>query len=162
MLSVAVYQACKKLMRSGLANRRTFVGCTEEEEIAGIDEQLGITLPTSYRDFLKVMGRDADGFLVGSDYRYPTILTFREWAEKELREFVPGYVLPPSAFVFFSHQGYNLLWFDCLAAADPPVVLFSEMEKEPRIVAESFSAWLLMAVEDDIAACRELGELGGT
>jgi hypothetical protein len=157
MISVAVETAQRELIAAGLAfDEADFRGCTEEE-IQSIEDRFRIHLPTSYRDFLRVMGHDAGDFLVGSDYVFPKMLGFRGGAEELLRKSGSGFTLPPTAFVFFSHQGYTYEWFDCNdREADPPVILFTELEGEPRKVSESFSAWLLGAVDDDIAANREL------
>jgi hypothetical protein len=64
--------------------------------------------------------------------------------------------LPPNAFVFFSHQGYSYAWFNCHVHDDPPVFLFTDRDQESNTISPSFSTWLLSAVDDDIAAYREL------
>jgi hypothetical protein len=157
MMSIAVDRARQKLMEAGLAFQGDFKGCTEQE-ILSLEDHFRVQLPASYRDFLTVMGRYAGAFLVGSDYSYPKMFGFRAGAEALLQIWRPDITLPATAFVFFSHQGYNYEWFNCRHHADdPPVVLFTEeLEKKPRTVAESFSAWLLGAVDDDIAAYRGL------
>jgi hypothetical protein len=156
MLSVAVRTAQQKLMASGLGFEGSFEGCTEEE-IRVVEEHFAIQLPASYRDFLSVMGHKAGYFLQGSDYTYPKMLGFRKAADKVLRRCNPDYRMSATLFVFISHQDYSFLWFDCNdPTGDPPVFLFTEQEKEPRKVSDSFSAWLLFAVEDDIASYQKL------
>jgi hypothetical protein len=157
MIACAVKTAQNKLMEAGFAFEGDFIGCTQME-ILSIEDRFAIQLPSCYRDFLGVMGRRAGAlFLAGSDYSFPTVLRFRNDAEELLRKCLPEFKLPPTVFVFISHQGYNYSWFNCgKPADDPPVFLFTEGEKEPRMVSDSFSTWLLSAVDDDIAAYREL------
>jgi hypothetical protein len=150
--------AKSKLMEAGLAAPNSFQGCTDEE-IRSLESQLSIRLPKCYRDFLAVMGRAAGKFLVGTDYSFPKMLDFRKDAEALLRVNQSDFKLPPTAFVFIFHQGYTFLFFRCDDGADdPPVLMFTEADKAPRKVFDSFTAWLLTAVEDDIAAYRDLKE----
>jgi hypothetical protein len=156
MTCTAVTTARSKLLEAGLAGPESLKGCTEEE-IKSLDRQFSFHLPRCYRDFLSVMGRGAGDFLVGTDYSFPKMLEFRKDAEGLLRTSQADFELPSTAFVFMFHQGYTFLFFDCHDDPDdPPVFMFTEGEREPRKVSESFSAWLLTAVEDDIAAHREV------
>jgi hypothetical protein len=156
MICTAVKTAKSKLLEAGLAGPNSFEGCTEEE-IQCLEARFSLHLPKCYRDFLVVMGRAAGKFLVGTDYSFPKMLDFRKEAEGLLRTSQSNFKLSPTAFVFMFHQGYTFLFFDCHGDPDdPPVLMFTEAENEPREVANSFSSWLLTAVEDDIAAYREL------
>jgi hypothetical protein len=156
MICTAVKTAKSKLLESGLAGRDSFKGCTEEE-IDSLECRFALRLPQCYRDFLAVMGRSAGDFLVGTDYSFPKMLEFRKDAEGLLQTSQSDFKLPSTAFVFMFHQGYTFLFFDCSDDSDDPLVfMFTEAEKEPRKVSDSFSAWLLTAVDDDIAAYREL------
>jgi hypothetical protein len=156
MICTAVKTAKSKLLESGLAGRDSFKGCTEEE-IDSLECWFALRLPQCYRDFLAVMGRSAGDFLVGTDYSFPKMLEFRKDAEGLLQTSQSDFKLPSTAFVFMFHQGYTFLFFDCSDDSDDPLVfMFTEAEKEPRKVSDSFSAWLLTAVDDDIAAYREL------
>src|SRR5207253_1491716 len=76
MVSTAAQAAQNKLMEAGLAFPGDFRGCTEQE-IVSIEDHCRVRLPASYRDFLRVMGRRAGDFLVGSDYSFPGLLGFR-------------------------------------------------------------------------------------
>lgn len=154
--STAVRTAQSKLLEAGLANPDSLRGCTEQE-IKCIESRFALRLPRCYRDFLLIMGRSAGEFLVGTDYSYPKVFAFRNDAEELLRTNRSDIKLSPSSFVFMFHQGHTFLYFHCNDDSDdPPVFMFTEIEKEPRKVADSFSAWLLTAVEDDISAYREL------
>jgi hypothetical protein len=160
MFCTAVKTAQSNLVESGLAMADSFKGCTEDE-IKSLERRFSLRLPQCYRHFLAVMGREAGRFLVGTDYSFSWMLRFdfRKAAEKLLQTSQSDFKLPPTAFVFLFHQGYTFLFFDCHNDPDdPPVFMFTEEEKEPRKVSDSFSVWLLTAVEDDIAAYRELKE----
>ena len=157
MICTAVKTAKSKLVEAGLAGSNSFEGCTEEE-IRSLEARFSVRLPKCYRDFLAVMGRAAGEFLVGTDYSFPKMLEFRKDAEGLLGTSQSTFKLSSTAFVFMFHQGYTFLFFDCHHGPDdPPVLMFTEAENEPREVANSFSGWLLTAVEDDIAANQELG-----
>ncbi|HKI33759.1 MAG TPA: SMI1/KNR4 family protein [Gemmataceae bacterium] len=154
MICTAVNTATSKLVQTGLAGPDSFQGCMGEE-VKSLEGQFSLRLPQCYRDFLSVMGRAAGEFLLGTDYSFPKMLGFRKDAEGLLQTSQSNFKLPPTAFVFMFHQGYTVLFFDCHDDPDdPPVFMFTEAEKEPRKIADSFSAWLLIAVEDDIAASR--------
>ena len=156
MLCKAVKTATSKLLKAKLAAPGSFQGCAEEET-QSLERRFLLRLPPCYQDFLAVMGRAAGDFLVGTDYSFPGILEFRQSAEELLRTSQSGFELPPSAFVFLFDQGYTFLFFDCQDGPEgPPVFMFTGAEKSPRQVSDSFSVWLLAAVEDDIAAFREL------
>jgi hypothetical protein len=156
VISDTVQTAQDRLAEAGLAFPGDFQGCTEQE-VLSIEEHFRIQLPRCYRDFLTVMGRYAGDFLVGSDYSFPKLVQIGEGAVALLRRCLPRFTLPRTAFVFFSHQGYTYEWFKCqYRDDDPPVVMFTELEREPRMISNSFSAWLLSAVDADIAASRAL------
>jgi hypothetical protein len=156
MICTALETAKRKLLDAGLAGPNSFAGCTEEE-VQSIEARFSIRLPKCYRDFLVVMGRTAGEFLVGTDYSFPKMLEFRKGAEELIQTCQSNFKLSSTAFVFMFHQGYTFLFFDCHGDPDdPPVLMFTETGNEPREVANSFSSWLLVAVEDDIVANREL------
>lgn len=158
MIAKSIQAAKNELIEGGLASQEEFVGCSSEE-IVSIEHHLGICLPNSYKEFLRVMGHSAGAFLAGTDYAFPKMLAFRPPAEQVLRNSHSDYQLPLTAFVFMFHQGYTFLFFDCQSPHDdPPVFMFTEMEKIPRMIADHFSAWVVSAVEDDITAYRELNQ----
>lgn len=156
MISAKIEAAKTKLIQSGLAEIDTTIGCSEQE-IASVEEAFSLSLPKEYRDFLRMMGREAGKFLVGTDYSFPTLLEFREDAERLLIENHADFGLSLTNFVFMFHQGYTFLFFDCKNGSDdPPVFLYTESEAAVRQVGESFSEWLNVAIEDDIVAYTDL------
>jgi hypothetical protein len=152
----AVNKARNRLLEAGLANPACFVGCTETE-IKSLEDRFSVRLPKCYRGFLKAMGRAAGEFLGGSDYCWGELPGFRKAAEDLLRGLSAGVKLSDKHFVFLFHQGYTFLFFDCHESPDdPPVHMFTETGREPVRISDTFSDWLMMAVEDDIAATRDL------
>jgi hypothetical protein len=147
-----------RLLGSGLASSTTVRGCTESE-VAVVESRLDLRLPAVYRDFLLTMGRAAGEFLVGSDYSFPKLLTFRDAAAKLLHRWNSLFALSSAAVVFLFHQGHTFLFFDTQANLDdPPVFMFTETESGVQQVFDSFSAWLIAALEDDIAILKELSD----
>jgi hypothetical protein len=158
MTCTAVIEARQKLMESGLAPPDSFKGCTEKQ-IRLIESRASLRLPKCYRDFLAVMGVSAGNFLAGNDYCFPFVLKFRKSAEALLQSYQASFRLPAPAFVFIISQGCAFLFFYCEdSVEDPPVFMFTEDDSEPRRVFDSFSSWLLTAVEKDIALYQELKE----
>lgn len=149
----------RRLVESGLLCAGSAIGCSETE-IAQLEREAGVVLPASYRFFLAQAGRRAGQFFQGTDFLYPELLALREYAEDLLVETARHWTLQPQDFVFAMHQGYQFLFFTCDGAADPPVFSFLEGESGPRVVASSYSAWFLGAVEDEISNARECGEIG--
>ena len=152
----AVSEAMQKLVDGGLASPPSFQGCTGQQ-ISLIEKRFGLLLPSCYKDFLSAMGHNAGEFLVGTDYSYPKMLEFRKEADELLRTCKSEFTLPPSAFVFMFSQGYTFVFFDCNHDFhDPSVFMFTETDTEPDKIANSFSEWLIRAVDGDIEIYKSL------
>ncbi|HUY93451.1 MAG TPA: SMI1/KNR4 family protein [Pirellulales bacterium] len=147
----------ERLRSTGLAAADATRGCTKEE-IAEIESTLRVRLPNAYREFLRLCGKQAGEFLLGTDWTFPTILALKESAAALLRECDVPRELSPSAFVFAMHQGYQFLFFDCQSGQDPAVFRFIEGDQSARQVFDSFSNWFRQCAEDEIAAQAELNE----
>jgi len=145
----SVKYAVDRLTQTGLTDSDTLVGCSREA-IGELQTKLNVQLPASYIDFLQSMGRMAGEFMVGTDYSIDRLVSFRDAAEKLFR--AKGLSFAESEFVFASHQGYTFLYFNTACGEDPPVLMLTESESLPTQIAQSFSEWLRMAVEDDIEA----------
>ena len=129
-------------------------GCTPEE-IAQVEAQARLTLPATYKDFLSHLGVSAGRFLQGSDFA----VTQLPGANRHARELVQsaGSVLPPTAFVFLMHQGYEFLFFDTAEGGDPEVFRFEE-GGDIQKVGMTFSTWFLQTANDEIRVWRNLGQ----
>ncbi len=136
------------IIAGGLAAGDEIAGCTEQE-IGALEAAFGRPLPSSYRAFLAVMGKGAGEFMRGTDMFHEHLAGLRAAAESLGLKSRPPVELRPTDWVFAMHQGYQFLYFDASAGADPAV--FHVMEGEgPKPVAASFSDWLDGAIEDEI------------
>ncbi|MEH2196707.1 SMI1/KNR4 family protein [Nostoc sp.] len=119
-------------------------------EIIQFERQNGITLPSNYKDFLKMMGHGAGKFLRGSDCFYQHLPQIQKWAKELLVENDFPEALPEDAFVFFMHQGYQFSFFRLSEGDNPPTYSYCEGQQEPYFVKshDTFSDFL--AVEIDL------------
>jgi hypothetical protein len=114
-------------------------------EVEELERNAGLPLPAAYRAYLLIAGRQPPSAWVGTDCTVSHLPELRGWAEDLLREGgQPS--LPPDAFVFLMHQGYQFMYFLADGCSDDPPV-FYYLEGEPQVVRkfERFS--------DLVAAC---------
>ena len=83
------------------------------------------TMPAVYQYFLERCGKGAGRWMVGSDCFYPAVVQLNRWASELLTENGLG-PLPPGAFVFWMHQGYQFAYFEMDGSEDPVVHYFAE------------------------------------
>jgi hypothetical protein len=141
--AATLQQLLEILGAAGVVDPSTVEGCSEAD-IAAVQAQAGGCLPMAYKIFLECMGRQAGGFLVGTDVFYPAVLNLRSWAQEMLEEGNSGFVLPDTAFVFLMHQGYQCLYFLMEGLSeDPPVFRVAE----GMTAAEQFAPSLSAAIE---------------
>jgi hypothetical protein len=127
-MSSRMQQLALDLQSAGLVRPTDLTGCNPDDILA-LEQKFGITLPETYCDWLRVMGRGAGHYLEGSDAFYPRLLELRSSAEELLIENGRPFFLPQDAFVFLMHQGYQFLYFRTAPPdADPPVILYLEGE----------------------------------
>ncbi|MEA5550511.1 SMI1/KNR4 family protein [Anabaena cylindrica UHCC 0172] len=124
------------------------VSCSDLE-IIQLEQQQGIILPSTYKDFLKMMGNGAGKFLRGSDCFYQHLPQIQEWAKQLLVENDFPQALPEDAFVFFMHQGYQFSFFRLSEGDNPPTYSYCEGQKEPYFVKihDQFSDFLAVEIE---------------
>jgi len=142
---------------AAIASRLGATGCTPSE-IAWVEADQGVRLPASYRELLRVMGRDLGGLLVGSTVTFPDILGARAWAVELVKENGVPHLLPASAAVVMLHQGYFMHFVDPAEGDDPPVRSWGEGQSgEPtaQLEAPNLLAWILM-IERSEAPYRRL------
>lgn len=145
----------RKLIEAGLASDADFVGCSDSE-ISQLEQQFKVKLPLAFTDFLRVMGKERDGFYAEASMSYP-FDDMRRIAIDLLNDV--NQRLSDTAFVFVERYGSAVLYFETNAGDDPPVYVCQEDGKSPSKVAASFSEWLNTAVDAHIAGCRKLEEL---
>lgn len=125
--------------------------CTEEE-VRSLEQQLGISLPDAYKEFLLWMGHGAGGLMRGSDCFFEHLFEIRAWAIELLQENNFPEPLPDDAFVFFMHQGYQFSFLRTSEGDDPPTYSYHEGENQTSFTRshERYSDFL--ATEIDIHA----------
>jgi len=101
-------------------------------EVEGLEDHLRVTLPTAYKAYLRIAGRHAPAAWVGSDCTVDKLPDLQEWGPELLRESGQP-PLPPQAFVFAMHQGYQFYYFLADGCSDDPPV-FYYLEGEPAVV----------------------------
>lgn len=150
-----IQKNAQRLIAGGLASAEDMRGCSDAD-IRQVDSLVDAKLPTAYKEFLKAMGRGAGAFLTGTDLFFPKLLELRGWAETLLSRTGSPFTLPPDSFVFLVHQGYQFMFFGLGQGDDPAVLHFEEGEDKPQVVFNHFTDWLAAAIEDEIAASRDL------
>jgi hypothetical protein len=128
-------------------------GCSAED-LARFQQDQKVELPLAYARFLAGVGRNMGEFLVGSDLWFRELPSQLETA-RALLEDDAGPELPPDAFVFCSHQGYQFLFFYLGEGPDPAVHYYLEGTARFDVVAPSFSSWLAGAVIDEFSGATE-------
>lgn len=112
-------------------SRRDARGCSNED-LARLALQCSVPLPETYRQFMQIAGKGVDDFLSGSDFTLEDLDGMRD-AANELLAGAGLAPLPPEAFVFTMHQGYQFFFFlnEC-------VYYYVEGASEPEKRFESF------------------------
>ncbi len=97
-------------------------GCSDDE-IAALEAHFNFRLPRAYRVFLSIMGHGTDNYEVGTDYTYNWLFDQTKYANELLDEknILP---MPPNAFAFSMHQGYQFCCFFVEEGIDDPSVFY--------------------------------------
>jgi SMI1-KNR4 cell-wall len=115
------------------------------DEVAALEQQLGVTFPMAYKAFLFILGRDGGSDFIGSDCTIRHLPKLRGWAEELLRRCGSQYTLSEKAFVYLMHQGYSFFYFVAdQTSQDPAVYAYLEGNPAPVKNADSFTAWLTL------------------
>lgn len=110
-------------------------GCTEEE-IAQLQSLSPLPLPEDYVTFLRLMGRGAERFMVGTDWEFYRVMEMQEGAQELLAAEGVDKGFPPY-FAFAMHQGYQFFCF-----REDGVYYFYEGAPEKRGVKyATFAEW---------------------
>jgi len=143
-----VIELVRKLLVAKLASPQSLKGCSEKQ-IIEIEQAQGVKLPALYKGFLSTVGLGAGQLLVGSDFRYPDLLSLKKWAQELLVENNQPLKLPEKAFVFYMHQGYQFDYFDTADVRDDPVIFhFYEGESAFKAMEMTFSEFVFQGIED--------------
>ena len=102
------------------------------DEIERFELVSGVCLPAAYKAFLLVAGRCLPPDWTGSDGTIEQLPDLQEWA-RELLEENGQPPLPPHAFVFAMHQGYQFDFFLADGISDDPPAMYY-LEGQPLAV----------------------------
>jgi len=124
----------------------TFTGYSEAE-IAAAETRLGVHFPIVFRTFLREMAKSPGDLFRGHGLaRLPQFEELKTQALELLAETDDTLTLPRDAVVFLFSQG---TWFGYIQADggfDGPALRWIETEREPRLMAETFT----QAIDDAI------------
>lgn len=101
-----------------------------DDQIAEIEARClhGVKAPVVYVEFMKNMGRCAGPLLAGTDIFYPAIVQYQEELMDFVRRDSSGMLPPDDAFIFASHQGYQVYWMATGGGGDPAVDEYQESD----------------------------------
>ncbi len=111
------------------------IGCTNDE-IIRLEDSLGYSLPSSYKEFLSLLGKDYDGVMVGTNCFISDINSNNEYLPELLQENNLSHFIPTEKYLaFFCHQGYMMAWFSLPAESENPLCMhfFEGSTKEPKV-----------------------------
>lgn len=132
----------ERLLKTGSVTQAEIRGCSQSE-VDGLEKTFGHTLPKAYREYLLSVGHSAGSFLAGTDTFFRHLPLLADEATELLNESLPESKLPPKAFVFYMHQGYEFGFFLIDDGDDPAVYQYIEGDDSPKIVWNSFTDYLL-------------------
>jgi hypothetical protein len=133
-----------------LAQERGGVGLSEQE-IANVEQELGVSFPSVFRAFLVAMGKNHGQLFRGSDTSPDDYLEYRQVAEEQLMQSgAPS--LTARTVVFLLHQGYSFYFFEADGSYDPPIYLYVEGNTKPQKLAATFAE----LVENELRQMEDL------
>lgn len=117
----------------------TFVGYPENE-VAAVEERMGVRLPAVFRQYLLEMAQSPGDLFKGSDLaELAEFEQFRADALELMAETDPALTLPPEGVVFLFHQGYTFVYLLATGGFDGPTMQWTETKREPRQTAATFA-----------------------
>lgn len=143
---VAKQDLISAIVSAGLCEQHEAQGFSPEE-IAQIQKESGLVLPTQYKEFLSAIGRGAGQYFRGTDMFGSVIPELNQMAVDLLVENKEPFSLPRTAFVFSMHQGYQFDYFDTAEGnEDPPVYQYVEGGGVPVRTWKSLGEFLLASI----------------
>ena len=134
------------IVDAGLCQRHEAQGFSPDE-IAQIQNELGLILPAQYKEFLSAIGRGAGQYFRGTDMFGSVIRELNQMAVDHLVENKEPFSLPRTLFVFSMHQGYQFDYFDTAEGIDDaPVYQYVEGRGAPLLTWKSLSEFLLASI----------------
>lgn len=137
----------QEVLDSGIAT--SLSGCTDAD-IASIESEFAVQLPSTYKDFLHKMGKGAGELWTDCIYKYPDVIDFCRDMADEFLEKNSEYRLKDSDFVFLEHQGCQFYFFNTTEGGNPPVYRFGDNEPNPVKVANQLSEFFAIEFDTEI------------
>lgn len=114
-----------KLLAEILRSKGNKLSPCNAGDIENIEQKLKTKLPEEYLEFLLTMGKGAGKFMLGSSVFIHELLTLKDGAQEVIDDNnLPP--LPPNAFVFWMHQGYQFAFFEVTEKNQLNIYFFSE------------------------------------
>lgn len=119
-------------------------GSCTEKEVDGIEAELGIKFPRSYREVYIILGKwYGFGVLESNSYRFPDYKGMRDGAKEIISLNEVSFELDENMFVFGTFMENGIFSFFRLDEGDdPPVYQYEGGTEEYTLVAESFSSFV--------------------
>lgn len=126
-----------------------YVEPAEHYVVSSIADNLGITFPKAYYEFLCCAG---NGFmpLEGSQYCIEDDHAAIQWRAQSIAR-KNNLNLPSDAFVFLEHQGYAFNFFLLCDGDDPAVYELVDGISQFERVSDSFTNWISMMVDQYVS-----------
>lgn len=137
-----------------ITHKINLIGCSERE-VADIENKLGFELPAAYREFLLLMGKNAEDLICGDICSYEDII-FNQNEGREIYYNATNKELQPTFFIFLTHQYYSFYCFNYIEnQEDPDLWIFVDGDggdKELRNTGQKLSDYLFKRIS------KQLGE----
>lgn len=168
-------QLVSTLLQWEQASSDQIAGCTNDE-IASLEKQFSVSLPSAYKDFLRALGKGGGSFENDALWKLHSLAEARKQAEKMLiridkqrkknSECIEDFedddktespskkqpvelkspVILKPTDFVFLCGDYNFVYFDTTESDDPAVKVVEEDEEEPNTVIPSFTQWLAIVI----------------
>lgn len=116
------------MIKTGVANPNLIKGCSREE-IIQIEQENNVTLPTSYKVFLKNFGHGLGGrVMYDIDILYPKILGLTDFLRNEVLIEEDDPSLPEKAFVFAARYEEQFMFFEASGLVEEPPILYYKID----------------------------------
>ena len=123
-----------------------------------METRYSVQLPAAYKEFLKIAGREAADFMVGTEFYYRDLFGLREAAEELLMENEEDFRLPDNAFVIEMHQGYQFCYLLTAEGENPPVYSYNEaLRPRHALLWPTYLEYLDEAVKAKVEYTNEYG-----